>query len=60
METLQFHFEGGRTRGRQQSQLVGVVSSGNLEVLYNTNPTSIGPLRALRRKSRASPQTHCN
>ena len=36
METLQFHFEGGRTRGRQQSQLVGVVSSGNLEVLIES------------------------
>ena len=33
MENLQFHFEGGRPRGVKQSQLVGVVSSGNLEVL---------------------------
>ena len=33
MENLQFHFKGGHSRGSQQSQLVGVVSSGNLEVL---------------------------
>ena len=33
METLQFHFDGGRSRGAKQAQLVGVVSSGNLEVL---------------------------
>ena len=38
MENLQFHFEGGRPRSSQQSQLVGVVSSGNLEVLIEAVP----------------------
>lgn len=33
METLHFRFENGRTRIAPQAQLVGVVSSGNLEVL---------------------------
>ncbi|MEC5216263.1 malonate decarboxylase delta subunit [Actimicrobium sp. GrIS 1.19] len=33
MENLIFHFDGGRARGARQAQLVGVVSSGNLEVL---------------------------
>ena len=36
MENLQFHFEGGRSRGSLQSRLVGVVSSGNLEVLIES------------------------
>ena len=36
MENLQFHFEGGRPRGSLRSQLVGVVSSGNLEVLIES------------------------
>lgn len=33
METLQFRFEGGCNRIAEQPQLVGVVGSGNLEVL---------------------------
>lgn len=33
METLNFRFENGRTRIAPQPNLVGVVSSGNLEVL---------------------------
>lgn len=33
METLNFRFENGRTRVAAQPNLVGVVSSGNLEVL---------------------------
>jgi malonate decarboxylase delta subunit len=33
MEHLQFRFEGGKPRGVGQAQLVGVVGSGNLEVL---------------------------
>lgn len=38
METLQFRFEGGRPRESRQAQLVGVVSSGNLEVLIEAAP----------------------
>ncbi|MDB5762668.1 MAG: mdcC [Herminiimonas sp.] len=33
METLNFRFENGGSRAARQAQLVGVVSSGNLEVL---------------------------
>lgn len=33
MEHLQFRFDGGQRRVRAAAQLVGVVSSGNLEVL---------------------------
>ena len=33
MENLHYRFKGGRTRGNAQARLVGVVSSGNLEVL---------------------------
>lgn len=33
MQTLTFHFENGRSRSVVQARLVGVVSSGNLEVL---------------------------
>ena len=33
MEHLQFSFEGGTARSASAAQLVGVVSSGNLEVL---------------------------
>lgn len=33
METLTFRFENGSRRNNAQPQLVGVVSSGNLEVL---------------------------
>jgi malonate decarboxylase delta subunit len=33
METLNFQFENGTTRIQRQPQLLGVVSSGNLEVL---------------------------
>ena len=33
MEHLQFSFEGGESRAAAPAQLVGVVSSGNLEVL---------------------------
>ena len=33
METLHFHLEGGRTRVPPPPRLVGVVGSGNLEVL---------------------------
>lgn len=33
METLNFRFENNRTRGPSEARLVGVVSSGNLEVL---------------------------
>jgi malonate decarboxylase delta subunit len=33
METLNYRFDGGQRRGQQQALLVGVVSSGNLEVL---------------------------
>ncbi len=33
METLNFHFENGRTRIAPHANMVGVVGSGNLEVL---------------------------
>jgi malonate decarboxylase delta subunit len=33
METLNFRFEGGIRRVSRQAELVGVVSSGNLEIL---------------------------
>ncbi|GAA4017542.1 malonate decarboxylase acyl carrier protein [Actimicrobium antarcticum] len=33
MENLHYRFEGGHSRGSRQGLLVGVVSSGNLEVL---------------------------
>lgn len=36
MEHLQFQFEGGRSRANSPSQLVGVVGSGNLEVLIES------------------------
>ncbi|MFZ6692971.1 malonate decarboxylase acyl carrier protein [Undibacterium sp. SXout20W] len=35
METLVFRFENGRRKLQNHAQLVGVVSSGNLEVLVN-------------------------
>ena len=38
METLTFRFEDGQRRGTAQAQLVGVVSSGNLEVLIEPTP----------------------
>jgi malonate decarboxylase delta subunit len=41
MESLQFEYRGGRlTRGTQQPVLVGVVGSGNLEVLVE--PADLG------------------
>lgn len=36
METLRFRFEQGLTRSNEPAQLVGVVSSGNLEVLIES------------------------
>ncbi len=36
MEILNFRFENGRNRVASQAQLVGVVSSGNLEVLIES------------------------
>lgn len=38
METLTFRFENGGSRSHAQAQLVGVVSSGNLEVLIEPAP----------------------
>ena len=38
METLNFRFENGRRALAAQPQLVGVVSSGNLEVLIEPAP----------------------
>ena len=38
METLHFRFETGRRQLAAQAQLVGVVSSGNLEVLIEPVP----------------------
>jgi malonate decarboxylase delta subunit len=38
METLNFRFENGRRQLAAQPQLVGVVSSGNLEVLIEPAP----------------------
>lgn len=39
MEHLQFAFEGGRLRAeRSAAQIVGVVASGNLEVLIESAP----------------------
>ena len=38
METLRYRFEHGRTALSQAAQLVGVVSSGNLEVLIESVP----------------------
>lgn len=40
METLKFRFEHGSRRGSLQPQLIGVVSSGNLEVLIEPAPLS--------------------
>lgn len=40
METLQFRFEGGRRQLPPHPELVGVVSSGNLEVLIE--PAALG------------------
>lgn len=40
METLHFRFENGHTRSSQPAQLVGVVSSGNLEVLIEPTASS--------------------
>jgi malonate decarboxylase delta subunit len=40
METLNFRFEGGTRRLTHQPQLVGVVGSGNLEVLVE--PSALG------------------
>ncbi len=38
MESLNFRFENGRTGLAQAARLVGVVSSGNLEVLIESTP----------------------
>ena len=38
METLSYTFHGGSRRPAPQAQLVGVVSSGNLEVLIEALP----------------------
>ena len=38
METLNFRFENGATSLNRTAQLVGVVSSGNLEVLIESTP----------------------
>ncbi len=40
METLQFQFTGSRALGTFAPVLVGVVGSGNLEVLIEPQPTS--------------------
>jgi len=40
METLHFQFTGGRTLGSFAPVLVGVVGSGNLEVLIEPQPAS--------------------
>ncbi|WP_334191022.1 malonate decarboxylase acyl carrier protein [Noviherbaspirillum sp.] len=40
METLTFRFEHGNRKSSAQAQLVGVVSSGNLEVLME--PAALG------------------
>jgi len=40
METLNFRFENGRRPSTQPPQLVGVVSSGNLEILIE--PATLG------------------
>ena len=42
MESLHFRFENGRTAVSRAPQLVGVVSSGNLEVLIESTPLSGG------------------
>ncbi|MFC5460968.1 malonate decarboxylase acyl carrier protein [Massilia niabensis] len=42
METLHFRFENGRRQLAAQPQLVGVVSSGNLEVLIEPAPLAGG------------------
>jgi malonate decarboxylase delta subunit len=38
METLSYRFEGGKRPLPPQSQVVGVVGSGNLEVLIESKP----------------------
>ena len=40
LETLDFNFHGGRPTGRFAPVLVGVVGSGNLEVLLEPSPGS--------------------
>lgn len=42
METLNFRFENGRTHVSPHPQLVGVVSSGNLEVLIESTALNGG------------------
>ena len=42
MESLQFRFENGRTSLAKPARLVGVVSSGNLEVLIESAPLNGG------------------
>jgi malonate decarboxylase delta subunit len=42
METLQFHFDGGQRKLPPRAELVGVVGSGNLEVLIEPAQLSGG------------------
>lgn len=42
METLHFRFENGRKRVAPQAHLIGVVSSGNLEVLIESTDLNGG------------------
>ena len=42
MEHLKFHFENGRRKILKETELVGVVGSGNLEVLVTRAPLNSG------------------